>query len=136
VPLTRQTVTAASRVMLPVYPILAAWMGVAYLFGGPARTSGASYTAAKSWLPIPTWGAMFIVLAVLLLIGYAQRSRPMVAFALTVTAAAYTVWAACFVWSLFTVTDASLVAPAWPLFVAVACFASATSVIRSEGDHE
>lgn len=133
-PLTRATVTAASRIMLPCYPALAAWIGLAYLFGDPSRTNTPSFQVARDLMPMRGWGCVFLAIAVLLLVGYALRSRDVTVFVLSMATVAYLMWAAFFVWALLTAPDASLVAPAWPLFSALACTASATSIARLEGD--
>lgn len=132
--LARDTVTSASRIMLPVYPVQAMWLGVALIESSPQRVSSSSFDAAKAVLPIRAWGVLFAALAVFLLVGYAMRSRDVTVFVLYVAAIAYASWAFCLIWSAFADEAASLGGPSWPLFVCAACCASASSVARHEGE--
>lgn len=132
-PLNRANITAASLIMLPVYPAFSGLQGLAYAFGDASRTQTPSLEIARDLLPIQAWGYAFLAICVLLIFGYAMRSRDVAVFVLFSAAMAYCIWAACFVVALFAVSDASLVAPLWPAFVAAACVASATSIAKQEG---
>lgn len=131
--LSWDNVTSASRIMLPVYPLFAVWQGTAYLLGDDSRTATPSLSAARAILPIPVWGTVFVAVAAVLAFGYWKRSRDTTVFVLYSAAAAYLIWAGCLAWATLTVPDSSLVGPAWPLFVCLACCASASSVARNEG---
>lgn len=130
--LTWASITAASRVMLPVYPVLAGWQGCAYAFGGPNRTNTPSLQPAKELLPIQGWGSAFLILAALMVAGYAMRSRDVTVFVLYSACMAYGLWSLAFWFALATVPDASWMGPAWPMFAAVCCGVSATSVGRHD----
>lgn len=133
-PLTRATVTAASRIMLPTYPILASIIGAAYLFGAPTRTSSPAFDVAKQFMSIQSWGVVFLAMAAMLIVGYLIHSRDVTVFVLFMAASAFVMWAVFFGISVLQSHDASLVAPAWPSFAACACSASAISVAKREGD--
>jgi hypothetical protein len=130
--LTRDSITKASMMMLPAYPILAGAQGLAYTLGDPARTNTPSFEAAKHLLPMRMWGVVFLGLALVMVVGYAMRSRDVTVFVLFSAAMAYSMWSGAFWVALLTVDDASLMAPAWPLFAAWCCFVSASSVARRE----
>jgi hypothetical protein len=130
--LTRDSITKASRMMLPVYPVVAGVQGLSYTFGDPARTNTPSFDCAKHLLPMRGWGICFLALAVVMVLGYAMRARDVVVFVLFSAVTAYALWSAAFWCALFTVPDASLMGPIWPLFFAWACLVSASSVARRE----
>jgi hypothetical protein len=130
--LTRATVTKASLIMLPVYPIFTGWLGLAYLLGDPARTATPTLLAIGDVLPIRAWGAAFLSFAVVLIVGYAMRSRDVTIFVLWMGFAAFGVWGIIFAVVVFTVPDTSLVGPAVWWFIAAAFAASARSVAVRE----
>lgn len=48
-------------------------LGAVLVFGGPLRTSSASFETAKSYLPIQTWGVLFLVAGAICFIAALQR---------------------------------------------------------------
>lgn len=131
-PLTRTTVTAASRVMLPAYVITFAWIGGAWVFtdeGYLINSPALDY--ANNLLPLPAWGGLLLGVAALILGAMLSRHRLLCRVAL---------WIAFVVMCVFVVVFAAasiggLASPsaaAWPFLFAAACFASDRSLLNGE----
>lgn len=131
-PLTRATVTASSRVMLPVYACLSGYLGACYAFGDPRRTASSSLDVIREVLPggIATWGYFLLALTALKLTALALRSRRLMIVALCLGFAAYVAWASGIATASLTIPDASLTGPAVWLFIAVAHIASLQSLTK------
>lgn len=113
-----ETLLKAARVALPAFPMVALWIGLAYVFGSPARYVSPSLDVAKDIMPIQTWGALFLLVATIELAAWLLGGNRMwFSFALFVGALMFTVWAIVLAIAIFTVPDASLVGPVFPLFV-------------------
>lgn len=130
--LTRATVTAASRIMLPVDAILSAWIGAAWALQSDARTAIPSLYALRHVWPISATGAVLVILAVAVTVGLLLHNRAITAMALGASVVAYVFLAVAISWSLAGGQVASWSAPAWPLYVAVAHFASLVSLAQYE----
>ena len=130
-PLTRDTVTAASRIMLPTYCALFAILGVNYMTTGDRLLQSPALEYASRGLPLPAWGAMFLAASGVMVTALMHHERFWFRFALWVGIVCLGVWSLIFiaaaVWS-----DASPGAWAWPAFAAVACFASDRSLLKGE----
>lgn len=127
-PLTRAKVTIASRVMLPTYPTFAAWIGLVYATDPDSRLAG---SPAFPLLPTTVWGVGFIVGAACLSCALVAGDRDLYAKALAPLLIWLGVWAAALAWSaIFDGTSFS--APAFPLFGAVACWATMLSLLTRE----
>lgn len=134
-PLTRATVTAASRVMLPTYVATFGIVGVNWL-AAPSQRLLASpvLRAADAIMPIRGWGALFAACAVLMAVALVRHHRDLYRFALLVCAVAMSTWSlVAAVGTLF--EPVSFSAWVWPACVAVACLASNRSLARHEGPH-
>lgn len=99
--------------------------GCAYIYGDPARTNVPSFEAAKSLAPMPVWGWMFIVGAVVLTVTWGMGSRRLVTLALIIGGLIYLWWGSMFAQQALTNPLASLnawavygVVGAWHLIVA------------------
>lgn len=131
--LHRSHITAASRIMLPTYVAMFAALGLNYLFT-PAQRLSASSTAldfADRVMPIQAWGLMFLAAAVIMAGSLMLGRRVLFRFSLWVCAVSMTIWAVI----LFTASltgEASPAAAIWPAFVAMACIASARSLLLRE----
>lgn len=133
-PLDRANVTRASRIMLPVYVVFFAAIGLNYLLTPHVRliASPALY-ATDRVMPLHAWGALFLAAAALMVVALLLRRRPLYMYALLLCAISM---------GLFTL--AAIAAPfssqatpggwVWPGFVVAACFASYRSLDVGESD--
>jgi hypothetical protein len=127
-PLTRDSVTIASRVMLPTYTAFALFLGIVYVTDPDGRLA---HSTSFPVLPTAVWGVGFVVVGLLQIAAMIQRDRRLYVLSL----APLLVW--CLLWGLALVYSAardgtSFTAPAFPLFVAFACWASMLSLIAGE----
>jgi hypothetical protein len=131
-PLTRHTVTAASRIMLPTYPFLFAGLGINYVTDADRLDQSPGLRWIDGHLmPLPGWGLVFLGAAALMVVALVARRRLLYRFALwmcLLASAAFAVALACAV--LFGI--ASYTAPIWPAFVARCCWASERSLLTRE----
>lgn len=131
--LTSANVTAASRIMLPTYVVLATYLGLLYIVDPQGRVQRApGLSLAREMMPMPAWGACFLTIAALMTFALLSRRRRFFMYALYLYAVAAVLWAGIYLGATQLSPDASYGAPAWPLFVAVACHASARSLARGE----
>ena len=131
-PLTRATVTASSRVMLPVYACLSGYLGLCYAFGDPRRTASPSLDVVREVLPggISTWGGVLLALTAVEVAALAAKSRRLMIVALCLGFACYVAWACGIAAASLTIPDASLTGPSVWLFIAVAHIASLQSLTK------
>ena len=99
-------------------PVLAAIMGLAYLLGDPARTSGPSFNAAQSVASMHAWGWMFLAGAVAMLVALATRSPRLIFATFLVGGVTYTWWASLFALAALSYDGAS--ATGWAIHGVVA----------------
>lgn len=134
-PLTRATVTAASRVMLPAYVALTAVIGAVYTFDPTRRLNGVHALAVPRAVmggTMTLWGVMFLSIASLMAVAFLTHRRALFVTGLYLCAATFLFWAGMYTVSVFVDQETSILAPVYPLFVVVACHASATSLLRGE----
>ena len=134
-PLTKATVTAASRIMLPTYVALTAVIGLVYLLDPLDRLAGVHALAAQRWImggQMWPWGLVFLGLSCVMLAAFRQKRRQWFVFALYGCAVTFGMWAVLYAVSIFLDPSTSLLAPVYPLFVVRACRASAKSLMRGE----
>src|SRR5689334_18669953 len=130
-PLTKQTVTVASRLMLPVDAVLSLWIGAAWFFQDNVRTHVPALYAVRAVWPIEATGALIFTVGALIVVAMFTRKR---------VVGATMVLAGCFCYLLLSVAiavsvwtqPASYSAPAWPLYVALAHLATALSLAADE----
>lgn len=113
------------RPLLVPFIALAAWIGCAYTFGDPARTSTPSFGAARDLATMQTWGVVFLAGAAVLWLSMFLNERLMRA-ALFVGGVIYVWWAALFALSAAQDPKASLVSPALYGFLAAIHFLAAS----------
>lgn len=99
-------------------PLLAAAMGLAYLLGDPDRTSGPSFNAAQSVASMHTWGWMFLLGAVAMLLALAARSPRLIFATFLIGGATYTWWSALF--ALAALDHAGASATGWAIHAVIA----------------
>lgn len=131
-PLTRATVTAASRVMLPSYPVLFTALGMNYLAdsGRLARSPGLAWIDAHL-MPLPGWGLVFLIAATLMVAALLTHHRLVYRLALWMCLLSTAAFAAAMAGAVAFGT-ASYTAPVWPAFVACCCWASERSLLTRE----
>lgn len=130
-PLTRDNVTAASRIMLPTYPILFGTVGVNYLVDADRLHGSPALSFVDGLMPLPGWGLAFLGAAVLMVYALIRRERIVYRFALWVCMLASAVFALGLAAAVIFGT-ASFTAPVWPAFVARCCWASERSLLTRE----
>lgn len=131
-PFTRKTITAASRIMLPADAVLSGWIGVAWATQSDVRTAIPSLYALRHIWPISATGTVLVILALVVTLGVIVGNRALTAMALGAGVVAYLFLSLAVTWSLAGGQLASWSAPAWPLYVAVAHFASLISLAKDE----
>lgn len=133
-PLYPQTVTAASRIMLPTYVVMYALIGFAFLFQRPQRTDSPHFEVPKMLMggSIRPWGAVFIVMSIVLGLAMFTHRRAIAQWVLVAGAGMAGFWGGLFVLAGFTNPDVSFTAGIWVISW-VACFsASIASLGRNE----
>lgn len=134
-PLTRTNVTAASRVMLPAYVVLTASVGAVYTFDPLRRLAGVPALAVPRMLmPMTGWGLVFFGVAAVMFAAFLSKRRHLFIVGLYLCAATFLLWGIMYAASVATEPTTSVLAPAYPLFVVVCCYASAKSLLRGERD--
>lgn len=129
--LTPESVTSASRIMLPTYPLLCLVLAVNYTSSPPRLMESPALRTADQVLPLPAWGVMFAVAAVVLLAGLFSRHRLTYVAGLVIMCAAMLAWAAVFIYAAVA-GSASCTAAAWPAFACAASWASIRSLSTRE----
>lgn len=134
-PLTRATVTVASRIMLPAYCLLCAAFGLVYTFDPGHRLNTVPALTFQRQVMGGTmlpWGLLFLGLAVLMVLAFTRKSRMTFAFALCCCAVTWLLWGGMYAVSVAQEPRASVLAPVLPLFVVAACIASTASLLKGE----
>lgn len=130
-PLDRQHITAASRVMLPAYVVFFAALGFNYMTAEQVALNNPALAFANDLMPLPVWGAVFLVCACLMGVALLLKQRFLYRFALRFCAVSMVFWAVVIAWASW-VGDATPLAAAWSAFVATACYATDRSLAARE----
>ena len=131
-PLRRPNVTIASRVMLPIYPLFAAGVGVSFVATPLERlVATPSLRYAQDLVGLRAWGVGYLLVAALLTGALLAGSRRVYAYGLAVMALWLAVYALMVLLSAFTGAS-SWSAWAWPAFIAAACWATLLSLLSQE----
>lgn len=134
-PLTRSTVTAASRIMLPAYVVLTAVYGLIYTIDPGGRMGSVHALVFQRKLmggDMLPWGLVFLGLASLMLLAFSRRNRLMFAFGLCCCAVTWFLWGCMYIASVVIDTETSPLAPVLPWFVCACCIASTVSLLKGE----
>lgn len=134
-PLTRATVTVASRIMLPTYVLLVVALGLIYLLDPLDNLRGVPALAFPRLVvggSMAPWGLIFLSIGAVMGSAFATHSRIWFCFGLCLCAVTFFLWAGMYVVSLVIDPDTSLTAPLYPLFVSTACAASTFSLLARE----
>lgn len=127
-PLARTHVTAASRAMLPTYPVFFIAVGLSFTLTPVERlvaTPGLRF--ADGFVPVGIWGLGFLAVATVLVAALLAHRRRVYQVGLGVAIVWLALWALILAISAFASTS-SFTAWIWPAFVARACWASLVSL--------
>lgn len=105
--------TPGTRIAAWIFPALTLYLGLAYRFGADTRVQSPAFDAAQRWLSIPTWGTVFIVVALVKFGCLAFGGRRVFIVAMCAGMGLYAAWGVFFAASVVEPV-ASLGAPAWP----------------------
>jgi hypothetical protein len=130
-PLTRHTVTAASRIMLPTYVAFFAALGANYLIADETAMQSPALRFADAFMPLPAWGALFLACAAIMVTALVTQCRILYRWALRMCGMSMVFWAVVIAWASFD-GDATPLAAIWAAFVAAACYASDRSLANRE----
>ncbi len=132
-PLDRQNVTIASRVMLPAYALLNAAFAAAFLTDPQSRLGlTPSLDVARSFMPISAWGLMWFTIAALMVTALVVHHRGIFIGVLAANFAIWLAWGVLVEVAVSTQPNVSYLAGVLPWFVAVASFASMLSLLTRE----
>lgn len=132
-PLDRDELTVASRVMLPTYAALCALFGVVFVLDPQGRLSRApSLDLARDWLPLWAWGALWLGLAAAMEAARRVGSRHAFLLGLGLCMGSWIAWGGVLEGAVFVNDDVSFLAGVLPWFVARACWASLRSLLAKE----
>lgn len=130
--LTRHTVTVASRVMLPLYPLFAIGVGLSFILTPrPRLVASPALAYADGFVDLQLWGIGFLAVAGILGLALFTHHRRTYQGALAVMA----VWMSFYAATLLVAAlkgGATYSAWTWPAFVTAACIASLTSLESRE----
>ncbi len=114
-PLDRQHVSPLLRILIPVFPIATAILGLSYTFTPRNRwLASPVFRVANDILPMPCWGAAFLTVTSILLIGIALQRRALYERGLAILVALLVVWALVFATAI--AGQGSFTAWLWPAF--------------------
>ncbi len=130
--LWRSTVTHASRVMLPTYPLVYALVGMTFVLQSPLRTGSPTYDIARDLMPITSWGYLFTFVAIVETAALLLHERGIYLGTLIFGAGLTTFWAMLIFWAACTNPTVSFSASYWLFGMAVAHAASARSLASME----
>lgn len=131
-PLDRDHVTIASRVMLPAYVLADLLFGVAFVLPGSRPLRAPALGPARDVLPLAVWGGIWLAVAVVMAAALLRRSRLMFTFALSTNAVAWFLWGCLLEAAVLSQPAVTYLACVLPWFVAVASIASMQSLLREE----
>lgn len=130
--LTRATVTAASRIMLPTHAGFSVALGGVWAWQADERTAVHSLYALRDIWPIQATGGLLFALGALGVVSLLLGRRLPAAVLLFAGAVGYAALTVAVAWSLPGSPLASYSAPLWPAYVATAHLASAISLAADE----
>lgn len=130
--LTRDTVTVASRVMLPVYPVLYGAVGLAFVFQAVSRTAGPAFEVPRMLLPITVWGWLFAAVAVVEIYALVTNQRRTYLAALVPGSGLAAFWSVVILSSAVQSEHVSFTSGLWVAGMAAAQAASARSLAQHE----
>lgn len=131
-PLIRANITRASRIMLPVYVIFFAWVGINYVITPKHRLlESPALRYLDDVLDLRSVGLVLCAASVMMLVALLSRSRDLSRYALLLGLLCFVGLFVAFV-AAAVVGEASPSAGAWPFLGTAACLASYRSVTARE----
>lgn len=130
--LTWDTITVASRIMLPIYVGFFAVISWNFLFSDLnvlISSPGLSY--ANGVMGLRAWGLVFLAVVAFMAIALILKHRGLFRYALILGALCMGLWAGTMIAAII-FGHASPSAFAWPLFVGAACVSSNRSLLKGE----
>ena len=133
-PLTKENLTVASRIMLPTYVVVFAWLGLNYLLTSKTRLNKSpTLRYADMVVDIRALGILLLAAALIMLGALASRHRTAARYALLLAGTCFLILLGVFLAAMFR-SEASPSAAAWPFLGAAACAASYRSVTIREAN--
>ena len=130
-PLQRDTVTAASRIMLPTYVVFFGLLGINYLAADQTAQASPPLVYVDDRVPLPAWGAVFLTCAAVMAVSLLLRRRTLYRYALWYCGLAMVVWMVGIAFAS-KAGEATPFAWVWAYLAASACFASDRSLGTGE----
>lgn len=130
-PLDRQHVTTASRIMLPTYVAFFGLLGLNYLTAEDTALANPALAFANDVMPLPIWGGLFIACAFVMFCALVTKRRLLYRWALRMCGLSMLFWAGVILWASLD-EAATPFAAAWAGFVATACYATDRSLATRE----
>lgn len=130
--LTPENVTAASRIMLPVYVGFFGIVGANFILTPLTRLlESPGLEFANTIISIRAWGILFVIASIIMLGGLIVHERNWFRFGLILSTSVAGIWSLSLVLGVF-LSDVSPSAWTWPAFVTAACIASYRSLSKGE----
>lgn len=132
-PLDRDHVTIASRLMLPTYAAFCGVYGIVFILDPQGRLGRAASLEAARWaMDLWIWGALWLVLAAVMLAALRTHTRDRYLAALYICRASWWAWAVVCEAAVFFNDDVTFLAGSLGVFVGIACTASIRSLRTGE----
>lgn len=133
-PFRREAVAHASRIMVPVYPLHAAWFGFIYVVDptGHVPHTPSLLLARQLGISMQLWGVLLLGMALVMTWAMIGSRRLTYVFLLYCYAAVMGWWIFIYLGSSLLTPEAPLAAVGWPFFGALSCHATATSLLRGD----
>lgn len=133
-PLDRNHITVASKVMLPTYIIFFGVVGLNFaLSQTPRLFESPMLRYANELMSIRAWGGVFLACSAIMLTALIAHHRFLYRYGLMVCCVSMAVWATVAFAGIFT-EPVSFSAWAWPAALAAACWASNRSLEKDTQD--
>lgn len=131
-PLDREHITSASRVMLPSYAIFIGGLGIGYI-AGYRIGQNPMLKYADHIMPLEVWGGVFVACSLTMTAALILHRRLLYQYALMMCAVSMFIWMLVAIVGIFS-QPITFTAPLWPGLVMQACRASNRSLFRGERD--
>lgn len=134
-PLTRQSVTEGSILVLPSYSVVFCAVGLIFLWQDPNRTTSPAFDSAKwvmSWTgdPIKAWALVFLIIGMAEATAGILQRRRLFTWLLVAAAGLCAFWATLLFWSAASSPLVSFTAGVWVSHSAWCHIASIRSLTR------
>lgn len=113
---------------LAAFPIISAYIGCAFMFGNPARTGEATWETAKTVAPMPVWGTVFVVGALITAAGLLRNRKRPTTVALFIGGTVFLWWGLVLLPPALDDPAGSITLPGLHLFLAFAHYYAATRI--------